>query len=242
MNLQKILGNIRRADNDYHLFEPHDRIAVGISGGKDSMVLLASLNQLKNFSDYDFEIIAIHIDEGFLDMNFSEIDSYCQSHGIQLYHETTKIYETLLKDQKNGKLSCSRCSKYKKACMVQAALKYKCNKIAFAHHGDDAIETFFMNMMHNGKIAVFQPKIKMEKSSLVLIRPLIYTFEKEIAACAERLKLPTVTSTCPNDHQSLRAYTKKSLNALYQNHPSVQHNFLYMLNNLENVNLWKKEK
>lgn len=241
MNLQNILKNIRHADRDYHLFERKDRIAIGLSGGKDSMLLLAALAQLRRFDDYEFDIVAIHIDLGFQNMDFSEIDRYCETNHIEIHHEKSQVYEILQNYKKNDKLSCSRCSKFKKACMVQAALKYHCNKIAFAHHGDDAIETLFMNMMHGGRISVFDPKMKLEKSGLIFIRPLIYTHEKDISRVVNQLQLPITINTCPNDKHTERQRIKELLNQIYKDTPQAKDNFLKMISNQEQLNLWIKK-
>ena len=241
MNLQNILKEIRHADNDYQLFEENYRISIGLSGGKDSVLLIEALNTLKMFNDYHFEIVVIHIDLGFGNMDFTEIDSYCRSKNIEIYHESSQVYEILKHYEKDGKLSCSRCSKYKKACMVQAALKYNCNKIAFGHHADDAIETLFMNMMHGAKIATFEPKMKLEKSGLTFIRPFIYTFEKDITKVCNQLDLPVVTSTCPNDKHTERQRIKEMLDEIYSHTPQAKNNFLKMISNTEQINLWQKE-
>ncbi len=241
MNLQELLKNIRHADNDYHLFDRNDRIAIGLSGGKDSVILIEALNTLRRFEDFDFEIVVIHIDLGFGNMDFSEIDEYCKSKNIEIHHEKSQVYEILQHYQTNGKLSCSRCSKYKKACMVQAALKYNCNKIAFGHHADDAIETLFMNMMHGAKIATFEPKMNLDKSGLTFIRPLIYTFEKDITKVVNQLNLPVVISSCPNDKHTERQRIKEMLDDIYKHTPQAKHNFLKMISNTDQFNLWPKE-
>lgn len=242
MNLQNLLGEIRRVDHDYHLLEKNDRIAIGLSGGKDSMLLLEALHTLSNFRDYSFDIIAIHIDLGLPNMDFSLVDQYCKSKNIEIHHEKSKIYETLLENQTKEKLSCSHCSKYKKACIVQAALKYNCNKIAFAHHADDAIETLFMNMMHGARMSTFQPKMYLNQSGLTFIRPFIYSSEKDINNLVQQLKLPIVLSTCPNDKHTERQYIKEYLSELYQHDSNIRNNFLKMLSNQEQINLWKKTK
>lgn len=241
MNLQEILKEIRHVDNDYHIFEDKDRIAIGLSGGKDSMVLLESLYQLSRFKDFNFEIVAIHIDLGFSKMDFSKINEYCLSRNIEVHHEPSQVYEILKHYEKNGKLSCSRCSKYKKACIVQAALKYNCNKIAFAHHADDAIETLFMNMIHGGRIATFEPKMNLDKSGLIFIRPLIYTFESEIQKITNQLNLPVTKNTCPNDKHTERQRIKEMLNQMYLDTPQAKNNFLKMISNTKQINLWVKE-
>ena len=238
MNLQDILSSIRKADKDFHLIEENDRICIGISGGKDSMVLLEALHQLRKFKNYHFDICAIHLDLGFNESDYSKITEYCELNNIPFYIEKTQIANELLKEEKNGKVSCSKCSKYKKACIVQAALKYNCNSIAFAHHADDAIETLFMNMMHGGRISSFKPKIYLEKSNLKFIRPLVYTKESLIDHVSKQLEFPVIKNNCPNDKKTERQYIKDTLNEIYKHHSQIHDNLRKCLFE-ENVDLWQ---
>ena len=240
MNLQDILSDIRKVDKDFNLIEPNDHICIGVSGGKDSMVLLEAFNQLRKFKDYSFEITAIHLDLGFNEDDYSQVKQYCNNHNINFVIEHTEIANELLKEEMNGKVSCSKCSKYKKACIIQAALKHNCNSIAFAHHADDAIETLFMNMMHGGRISSFQPKIHLEKSNLKFIRPLIYTKESLIDMVAKQLQLPIVKNNCPNEKKTERQYIKETLNELYKHSNQIHDNFSKCLFE-KNVELWKKD-
>ena len=130
----------------------------------------------------------------------------------------------------------ARYEAFEKACK-----KYNCNKIAFAHHADDAIETLFMNMMHGGRLATFEPKMNLDKSGLVFIRPLIYTFESEIQKVTNQLKLPVTKNTCPNDKHTERQRIKEMLNQMYNDTPQAKNNFLKMISNREQINLWVKE-
>ena len=242
MKINKIIQSIQKADQDFQLIEPNDRIAVGLSGGKDSMVLLTALSRLQKFYAIPFEIVAIHLKMGFDNMETAQIQAYCIDHEIEYQEEATLIAETLRKYEKNNKLSCSRCSKYKKACMSAAAIKYNCNKIAYGHNSNDAVETLFMNMIFGGRIAVFEPKIELSKSQLQLIRPMIYVDEKEIQTCASQLNLPILANTCPNDKNSERARVKKIIEDLYAVYPIAEKNFIQMLSNEEFVRLWHKTK
>lgn len=242
MKIDKIIQLIQKANRDFHLIEENDCIAIGVSGGKDSMVLLKALHLYQRFAPISFDIVAIHIHIDFKDLDTSSIQSFCASFHIEYHEEFSDIYEELNKKKINDRLSCSFCSKYRKACMCQAALKYHCNKIAFAHNSDDAVETLFMNMIHGAKISVFQPKIQLEKSQLTLIRPLIYVDEHTLEICAQQEKIPLVHNPCPNDKNSERAKIKKSLNEWYQLYPHAKENFKKMLINEKNVQLWKKNE
>ena len=240
MNLQDILSDIRKVDKDFNLIEPNDHICIGISGGKDSIVLLEAFNQLRKFKDYSFKLTAIHLDLGFNEEDYSSVINYCNENDIPFFIEKTQVANQLLKEEKNGKVSCSKCSKYKKACIIQAALKYNCNSIAFAHHNDDAIETLFMNMMHGGRVSSFKPKIQLEKSNLKFIRPLIYTKESLIIQVSKQLELPIIKNNCPNEKKTERQYIKETLCKLYNHSNQIHDNFSKCLFE-ENVELWKKD-
>lgn len=240
MKLQEILRKIKKADKDYHMIEPHDRIAVGVSGGKDSMVLLTALHMYAKFPHRQFSVIGIHIDLGFPDMDFHDIDEFCNRNGITLYHEPTQVYTILQKNRdKNGRIPCSLCSKFKKATVIAAAQKYHCTKTAFAHHGDDAIETLLLNAVYGGRIATFKPKMFLTDTQMMFIRPLIYCYEEEIVAAKQINAIPEVKNTCPNDGFTKRQEMKLLLQALYQKYPEAKSNFLLMLRNQKQLDLWQ---
>lgn len=239
MNLHKILGDIRRADIDYDLIQDGDRIAVGVSGGKDSMVLLTALHMYSKFKEKSFQVVGIHIKMGFPNMNFSEIVSFCAKEGIEFHEIDSKIYDILDKNRdKEGRLRCSLCSKFKKAAVNQGAKTFQCNKVAFGHHSDDAVETLLMNAIYGGKLATFLPKMHLSRDEVEFIRPLVYSYEKDISQAIHRNQIPFVTSTCPNDGYTKRQTMKDLLNKLYDEFPMAQNNFLKMLYNQQQLELW----
>lgn len=240
MNLQTILRKIRRADHDYHLIEDGDVIAVGVSGGKDSMLLLCALQMYSRFKDKNFRVVGIHINMGFPDMDFSEVDAFCEKWNIELHHFPSSIYEILKRNlAKDGSLQCSLCSKFKKATVITAAKELGCTKVAFGHHSDDAVETLFLNMIHGGKIATFLPKMYMSRTDTTFIRPLIYCYESDIRNAQHNNEIPFVKSTCPNDGFTQRQDVKEMLQKLYEDYPMAKGNFIYMLHNLKQVALWE---
>lgn len=242
MNLHTILGNIRKADIDYHLIEDGDCIAVGVSGGKDSMVLLTALHMYSKFKGKSFRVIGIHIKLGFPNMNFDQVVSYCEHLGIEFHMFDSKVYDILkLHPDNEGRIKCSLCSKFKKATVIQESKQYGCNKVAFGHHSDDAIETLLMNAIHGGKLAVFLPKMYLTKTDITFIRPLIYAYEKDIIEAQVNNQIPFVKSGCPNDGFTQRQEMKNILHDLYEKFPMAQHNFLHMLSNEEQIELWHKE-
>ena len=241
MKLQEILRNIRKADQDYRMIQDGDRIAVGVSGGKDSMVLLAALHMYSKFQGKNFHVVGIHIKIGFPNMDFSEVEAFCERESIEFHSFDSMIYKILQRNlDKNGDLKCSLCSKFKKASVIEEAKKLNCNKIAFGHHSNDAVETLFMNMIHGGKIATFLPKMYMSRTDVMFIRPLIYCFEEDILNAQCNNEIPFVKSTCPNDGYTERQEMKDMLKELYEKYPMAKGNFVHMLSNEKQVDLWHK--
>ena len=245
MALRQILGQIRHADLDFRLIQNNDRIAVGVSGGKDSLLLLYALEQYRRlkqrYDQQDFSVVGIHLGMGFPDMDFSEVASFMQKAGIEYHEFPTQIYDILqLYPDKSGRIECSRCSTLKKGAMVKAAKEYGCNKTAFAHHADDAIETFFMNLTYGGRAATFLPAMHLSNTGMDFIRPLVYSYETEIRSTAAALQLPVVRSTCPNDGFTKRQETKNLLAGIYQQYPAAHENFLRALSNQNQLRLWVK--
>lgn len=237
--MKKVLGCIRKADNDFSLIEAGDKICVGVSGGKDSVLLLYCMSLYQRFCKDPFKLVGIHIDMGFGGMDFSEVDAFCMKHNISLVHVPSNIYDVLkLHLDHHGDISCSRCSQLKKGAVIEAAKQLGCNKIAFAHHSDDAVETLFMNMIFGGKVQTFKPKMYMSRMDVNFIRPLLYAYEEDIIAACHEANIPIVTSTCPVDKHTERENMKNMLHSLYERYPMAKHNFQGMLSNQEQLLLW----
>lgn len=240
--MRKVLGCIRKADEEFNMIQPGDKICVGISGGKDSVLLLYCLSLYKKFASVNFDIVGVHIEMGFENMDFSSLDQFCKEHQITLYHEPSNIYEILKRNKtKDGKISCSLCSKFKKALVIDGAKKHGCNKVAFAHHGDDAVETLFMNMIYGGKIATFLPKMYLDRTKMNFIRPFIYAYESDIILAVKETNIPVVISTCPQDKHTKRQEFKQLLQELYQTYPQAKNNLLLSLSNEKQTKLWQKD-
>lgn len=238
MDLKTVLADIRNADRDYHLIEDGDRVAVGVSGGKDSMVLLTALHMYSKFQHKHFQVVGIHIKMGFPNMNFDEIEAYAKQMGIEFHMFDSKIYSILQLHQKDDKLPCSLCSTLKKGAVVQEAKALNCTKVAFGHHSNDAVETLFMNMIHGGRIATFAPKMHLSRENITFIRPLLYCYEENILAAQQTNQIPFVKSTCPNDGFTERQEMKDMLNELYRKYPMARYNFVLSLHNEAQVALW----
>ena len=245
MSIKKLLGCIIQADKDYNLIENNDIICVGVSGGKDSTLLLYLLDLYSKVAlkttGKKFKVVGVHIEMGFKNMDFSILDQYCSDKGLKLIHEPSKIYNILELNKKNNKIQCSLCSKLKKGAVVKKAKELGCNKVAFAHHLDDAIETLFMNMIHGGKLATFDPIMYLSNQDITFIRPFVNTFESDINSVINKLQIPIVKSTCPNDGYTERQKTKELLHEIYLDYPCAKSNFKLMLSNSKQLNLWIKK-
>lgn len=242
-SIKGILGGIRQADQLFNLIEQNDRIMIGVSGGKDSMLLCYALKLYQKFSCSKFEIVPTILDLGFPGFNSKPIEEYLSSIGLKLNVVDAKdVYQILKIQQKEDKhLPCSICSRMKKAAINKAAKSFKCNKVAFAHHGDDAIETLFMNEIFGGRIATFQPKMYLERADIMFIRPLILIRESEIISAVKEENIPAFSSHCPNDGFTMRKEMKDLLNSLYKKYPSSKNNFLKMLYNYEKEALFNDD-
>ncbi|MEA5061669.1 MAG: GNAT family N-acetyltransferase [Erysipelotrichaceae bacterium] len=243
--IRTILACLRKADQSYNLIQDGDRIAIGISGGKDSLTLLYSLFLYTKFSHKNFVIKPVILDLGFPNFNPVKIQEYCRSLGMELIVNDSKdVYKILTIQQQKMNLNhlpCSICSRMKKAAINKVAKELGCNKVAFAHHADDAIETLFMNEIYGARIATFTPKMTLENAGIVFIRPLILCREKEIEKLVKEENIPVVQSTCPADKHTSRQDIKLALKGLYKNIECSEENFLTMLSNYERVGLWGDE-
>lgn len=238
--MKNIIKKIGQADKDYGMINDNDVIAVGLSGGKDSTLLLYALNQYKIKSRKNFNIIGIHLNLGFKGEDYTLVKTFFDSLNIENHIYDTQVSEILELNKKDDKIQCSLCSKFKKGIVIQKALELGCNKVAFAHHADDAIETLFLNAIYGGKLATFDPEMYMSESKINFIRPFVYLKESEIIANAEEYNLPIKKSGCPNDGFTRRQEMKELLNQLYRDYPTAHDNFIKMLHNTKQTKLWTK--
>lgn len=245
MSVKKVLAAIRKADTDFHLIDNGDVIGVGLSGGKDSNLLLYCLYLYqflaKNTFNKQFEIVGIHINLNFGEEDFNILREWFKQYPIKIHYEDSKIADILKLHLKNDEIQCSLCSKLKKGAVIKTAKELGCNKVAFGHHADDALETLVLNMIHGGKIATFDPKMHLDNQNIDFIRPLCYAFEKDIKRACKELNIPKIASGCPNDGFTDRQDVKEMLNDLYHKYPIAHENFLLSLYNTKQVNLWHKE-
>ena len=210
VEIQKILSYVRRACTQYNMIEEGDLIAVGVSGGKDSLALLLALNEMRRFYPVHYDIIALTVDMGLPGMDFSGIEELCRRIGVRFHLEKTQISEIVFNVRKESN-PCSLCAKMRRGVLHETAKKLGANKVAFGHHFDDVVETFMLNLFFEGRIGCFQPKTYLSRTDITLIRPFVYLPEKEIKSLARKVKLPLVESTCPADKDSERARMKDFL-------------------------------
>ena len=239
-SLRGILGAIRQADQKFDFFHEKDKIMLGISGGKDSIVLALALSKYKDFNCVNFSIVPVMLDLGFPNFNPEPVKKYLKTIGLDLIVVDSKdVYKILKAQQKEEKnLPCSICSRMKKAAINKVANELGCNKVAFAHHGDDAVETLFMNEIFGGRIATFQPKMYLERAGIEFIRPLILVHEKQIIQCAKEENIVFIPSNCPNDGLTMRKEMKDLLADIYEKYPSAKDNFFSMLENYQKEQLY----
>ena len=210
--MQKILGYMRKAIQNYGLISDGDRILVGVSGGKDSLVLLEGLVLLRRFIGIDYEVVAVTLDMGFKDkkMDFSPIAERCKKMGVEYRVIPTQIGEIVF-DVRKEPSPCSLCARMRRGALHDAANELGCNKVALGHNYDDAVETFVMNLFTEGRIGCFAPSTYLSHKKVTVIRPLVLAPEKEIRRAARKNELPVVKSVCPADGHTNRQKTKDFL-------------------------------
>ena len=221
MKLQQVLSYVRRAIDDYHMIEEGDKIAVGISGGKDSLTLLYALNSLKIFYPIKFEIHAITVDLGFDNLNLDAIKELCESLNIEYTIVKTDIANIIFNERKESN-PCSLCAKMRKGALNDAIKAIGCNKVAYAHHKDDVVETMMMSLIYEGRFHTFAPVTYLDRMEITVIRPLIYMTEAEVIGFVNKNNVPVVKSPCPADGYTKREYVKELLRDINKETPGVK--------------------
>jgi len=221
MKLQQVLSYTRRAIDDYHMIQDGDKIAVGISGGKDSLTLLYALHGLKRFYPKQFEIHAVTVDLGFQNLNLDKIKELCESLHVEYTIVKTDIANIIF-DQRKESNPCSLCAKMRKGALNDAIKAAGCNKVAYAHHKDDVVETMLMSLIYEGRFHTFSPVTYLDRMDLTVIRPLIYMNEADVIGFVNKYEVPVVKSPCPADGHTKREYIKQLLRQLNLENPGVK--------------------
>ena len=230
MKLQQVFSYVRKAIDDYHMIEENDKIAIGISGGKDSLTLLYALHGLQRFYPKHFDIHAVTVDLGFQNLNLEEIKTLCSSLGVQYHIIETDIAKIIFEDRKDNN-PCSLCAKMRKGALNDAIKAIGCNKVAYAHHKDDVVETMLMSLIFEGRFHTFSPVTYLDRTGLTVIRPLLYMNEADVIGFINKYQVPVVKSPCPADGNTKREYIKELLKHLNQENPGVKERMFTAIHN-----------
>ncbi len=230
MKLQQVLSYVRRAVDDYHMIEDGDKIAVGISGGKDSLTLLYALNDLKRFYPNKFEICAITVDLGFQNLNLEKIQELCNQLNVEYRIVKTDIAKVVFEDRQEAS-PCSLCAKMRKGALNEAIKEMGCNKVAYAHHKDDVVETMLMSLIYEGRFHTFSPVTYLDRMQVTVIRPLMYMNEVDVIGFVNKYHVPVVKSPCPVDGHTKREYVKNLLRQLNLENPGVKERMFTAIQN-----------
>lgn len=218
--MQRLVGLVRRCVDDYHMISEGDRIGVGVSGGKDSLALLYFLSELRKYHSIPFQLEAITIDLGF-GMDFAPLQQLCDELQVPLTIVKTQIAPIIF-DYRQEKNPCSMCSKMRRGALNQALIDRGLNKLALGHHYDDAVETFMMSLIYEGRISCFQPVTDLDRTGIIQIRPMLYIHEKSIDTFAKRMQLPVIKNRCPIDTRTKREEIKKLVYDLSATYPDLK--------------------
>lgn len=219
--MQEILGLVRRCIEDYDMIQQGETVAVGVSGGKDSLLTLAALARLKNFYPKHFDLVALTIDGGTPGMDFTPVSDFCKELGVEYMRVEVPIYEIVFEDRKEPN-PCSLCAKLRRGALNTAITQRGIKKIALGHHYDDAVETYLMNMLFEGRIGCFQPVTYLSRMDVTQIRPLLYVREKQVRSAVNRLQLPVVHNPCPLNGASRRQEVKELIAELEKKYPDLK--------------------
>ena len=219
--MQKLLGQLRRCVEDYHMISEGDRIAVGVSGGKDSLTLLVLLAELRKYYPKRFELEALTVDMGLDGMDFSPVAALCAQLDVPYTCKHTQIGPIIF-DYRKEKNPCSMCAKMRRGALNDLIAEHGFNKVALGHHFDDAAETFLMSLLYEGRIGCFEPVTYLSRSGVTQIRPMLYIGEKAIEHFAQSRQLPVVHNVCPADKHTKRQEVKVLLRRLMRDNPNIE--------------------
>lgn len=230
MRLQQVMSYVRRAVDDYKMIETGDKIAVGISGGKDSLTLLYALHGLKRFYPKPFEICAVTVDLGFHNLCLDKIKELCRELNVEYKIVETDIAQVIFEERREEN-PCSLCAKMRKGALNQAIQDAGCNKVAYAHHKDDVVETMLMSLIFEGRFHTFSPVTYLDRMQLTVIRPLMYMNEADVIGFVNKYNVPVVKSPCPADGHTKREYIKTLLRQLNLENPGVKERMFTAIQN-----------
>lgn len=238
--MKKVVSLTRRAIEEYNMIEYGDRIAVGVSGGKDSLVLLCALAELSKYYPKKFTVIALTLDMGY-NSDYSKIQALCDELGVEFKVKYTNIKEVIFDIRKETN-PCSLCAKMRRGALNEFALENGCKKVALGHHNDDALETFFLSLMHEGRIHCFSPVTYLDRTDLYQIRPMIHVRERDIRGVVKNHNLPVIHNECPADGYTQREYMKDLIKRLEkENYPGLRKRLFRAIQD-STIDGWKIDK
>lgn len=221
MKLQQLMSLVRRAIDDYHMIDEGDHIAIGVSGGKDSLALLYALSGLQKYYPNHFTLCAVTVDLGFQNFHLDKITELCEELQVPYHIVKTDIGKIIFEDRKESN-PCSLCAKMRKGALNQAMKEIGCNKIAYAHHKDDVVVTMLMSLLYEGRFHTFSPVTHLDRMDMTVIRPLIYVKEADVKGFVNKYHVPVTKSPCPADGNTKREYVKQLLAQLNHENPGVK--------------------
>lgn len=231
-----IFTPVKKTVARYKMIEEGDRIAVGASGGKDSSSLLYILSALKRHLPYSFSVHAVLVHMGW-QIDIALLEKFCKELGIPLHIEKTQIARVVF-ERKKEKNPCSLCAKLRRGYLHQAALKLGCNKVALGHHLDDALQTFFLNLIYTGNLSTFKPRTYLSKTGLTLIRPMVYLPQKTLLNLHRYHNLPVLENPCPAEDKTKRTDMEQLVNSLAGQYPGLHERFITAMENLKPEDFW----
>ena len=240
--MQQIMSQIRAAVDSYQLIQSGDRIAVGISGGKDSLVLLCALANMRKFLPMKYDLVAITVDPCFdnIQTDFRQVEELCRRLQIKYEIRRSQLGNIIFEQRKESN-PCSLCARMRRGILHDMSKKHNCNKLALGHHFDDAVQTFFMNLFYGGKIGCFSPMSYLSRKDLYLIRPMVFCEESKVESAAQRYHLPVVKSECPVDGHTCRQSTQELIKDLEKQFPDLRRKVMGALQRAD-IDGWVKHK
>ncbi len=239
MELQRVLSLVRKAIDDYNMITDNDKVAVGISGGKDSLTLLYALAKLRRFYPHPYELIGITVDLGFGNQDFSKIQKLCDDLDVEYHVVNTDIGNIIFNERKETN-PCSLCSKMRKGALNDSLTSLGYNKIAYAHHKDDVIDTMMLSLIYEGRFHTFSPVTYLDRTRKTVIRPLIYMNEADVIGFTNKYELPVAKSPCPADKNTKREYVKNLIRDINLETPGVKERMFTAVMN-GNIKGWDKD-
>lgn len=237
--MKRIISCVRKAVEDYDMIQEGDRVAVGISGGKDSLILLGALASLSRYYPKKFNVVGLTLDMGY-DADYSAIKKYCESFGVEHIVKKTNIKEVIF-DYRKEENPCSLCAKMRRGALNDFAIEQGCKTVALGHHNDDVLETFMLSLLYEGRINCFSPVTYLDRTGIYQIRPLIYVKERDIKGVVNRYDVPVLKSSCPVDGITKRQEIKDIIRNLDKTVNAGMKKRLFTAISNSEIDGWRKQ-